>query len=730
MYLKKTLIRLFCISFALLVGLFLLMSLLAPCFLGSSVYYGDFAYSALDLTGMLLFFTVVAFLFLLSMNHLLSSCTNRKLNLIILLLFAMIVLFECFLLLTFSGLQPPEIDGGHVFMKALDLLQNKNAHEDDIYFQIYPNNIPIALIRYGLYLIVPFHSREMLFMLDHLVCMIALNIGIYYSWKIVLMQLGRKMTVLFLMIVLTCLPIFFYSLYFYSDTLMIMMPPLLIYLWLRYERDKRLIDIVMLCLLLAAGCVIRQNLILFLPALTLYLFFKSNVKKAVLIVIGTLAALFILQAATSHLAQQVHINANHQLKMPTTHWIMLGLSEQGRYNLRDFRRSYNQPTQVKKKEVTMQEIKRRFASKKSDLLYLWLVKSFRVYVDGSLGYYWYMGNTSEHSLMYDYFFGGQRRLIQFIIQIFHCVNLWLLFCSVLRFFRLNKIDTNFLIQIMLFGNYLFYIFVWEAEPRYALLFIFPMLIGNCYGIKELVSYSHANQFKFKYQKTWVNAQNLAHILFSILLCITVLHLAPLTQNPDVQYRYAVNQNQRKGTMNARISATSTVQQTFYADQSFDRISLGKVRAHGHGVYKLVIHSLSGRHEEEKIAFSDKALETEKLTDIILARKLSGKKEYQLSVSMISERSKDYLDLAIHGKGLFEQRDLYQGGALFQKGRINEGKDLQFRVYRRETRPYLNRFIYFLLMSIPLVAIVIFADTYRRKPLVPSTAHLHTDTDPV
>ncbi|MET1249610.1 glycosyltransferase family 39 protein [Sporolactobacillus sp. STCC-11] len=614
-------------------------------------------------------------------------------------------------------------------MKALDLLQNKNAHDDGIYFQIYPNNIPITLIRYGLYLIAPVYSREMLFILDHLVCMVALNIGIYYSWKIVLMQLGRKMTVLFLVIVLSCLPIFFYSLYFYSDTLMIMMPPLLIYLWLRYERDKRLIDIIMLCLLLAVGCVIRQNLILFLPALTLYLLLKSNVKKAVFIVIGTLAALFIWQASTSQLAQQVHINANQQLKMPTTHWIMLGLSEQGRYNWQDFRRSYNQHTQAKKKEVNMQEIKRRLTRKKSELLYLWLVKAFRVYVDGSMGYYWYMGNTSEHTLMYDYFFGGQRRLIQFISQIFHCVNLWLLLCSVLRFFRLHKIDANLLIQIMLFGNYLFYIFVWEAEPRYALLFIFPMLIGNCYGIKELVSYSNENQFALMYLKTRVNAQSLAHILFSILLCITVAHLAPLTQKPDVQYRYAVNQNQRKGTMNAHVSATSTVQQTFYADQPFDYISLGKVSAHGHGAYELVIHSLSGTLEEERIAFSDQVLEQGKLSDIKLDRKLSGDKNYQLSVSMISEGSKDFLNLAIHGKGLFEQRDLYQGGTLFQNGRMNEGKDLQFRIYRRETRPYLNRAIYFLLMSIPLVAILIFADTYR-KPLVSSTAHLHTDTDPV
>jgi hypothetical protein len=256
-----------------------------------------------------------------------------------------------------------------------------------------------------------------------------------------------------------------------------------------------------------------------------------------------------------------------------------------------------------------------------------------------------------------------------------------------------------------------------------------MLIGNCYGIKELVTYLHENQFKFKYPNTRVITQNVAHFLFSILLCITVIHLAPLTQNPDAQYRYSVNQNQRKGPMNARVSATSTVQQTFCADQSFDHISLGKVSAHGHGIYELVIRSLSGKHEEEKFAFSDKALETEKLTDIILDHKLSGKKEYQLSISMISERSKDYLDLAIHGKGLFEQRDLYQDGALFQNGRMSEDKDLQFRVYRRETSPYLNRVIYFLLMSIPLVAIVIFADTYR-KPLVPSRDRLQTDTDPV
>ncbi|EST12271.1 glycosyltransferase family 39 protein [Sporolactobacillus laevolacticus] len=725
---KNYLIRTFCIVFALFVSLFLMMSVIGPFFLGSGSYYGNVASSPLELSGMLFFFAIVVFLFFLSIDRLLSKCSALVLNRWALILFSLIILFECFILIAFRGIQPPEIDGGHIIMKALDLLKNKSVHDDSIYFNVYPNNLPVTLILFWIYRLFPIDQMQMLFMFNHALCMITLNVGIYFSWKLVLLLLGRKMSTFFLIFVLTCAPIFFYTLYFYSDTLMVMMPPLLIYLWFRYEQSGTIVYGALACVFLGIGCIIRQNLILFLPALVLFLLLRSKVKKTLMVIALTMITYTAFQLPLQMYTHHMHLGSIQQYKMPSVHWIMLGLSNQGRYHIEDFRRSFLASTQEEKKRVDWQEIKERLSKKTpAELAGLWLAKAFRVYADGSMGYYWYTGNTSEHNLLFDYFFGGQKQITLFIIQIFHIVNLFLLLLSVIRFFRIKKPDTSLLIQIMLFGNYLFYIFLWEAEPRYALLFLFPMLIGNCYGVNEAKQYLDE-----RIRNRTVEALRggvphiLTHILFCMLISIAALRVVPMTQTATEQYRYAVNQNQKKGALTTRIDASHAVQQTFHAERPFDHISLGKAGARGKGVYVLSIYSVAEKKQIEKLIFSERSLAKRRLSDLPLTHTLPGKRNYRLAVYLQSGTEDSALNLAMHGKGLFEQRDLYLNGTLFQNNMEMKGKDLQFRAYMRENRPYLSLPIFILLLSVPFLMIVIFADTYRRT----ETFRISLHTDPI
>nr|WP_290443553.1 glycosyltransferase family 39 protein [Sporolactobacillus kofuensis] len=548
--------------------------------------------------------------------------------------------------------------------------------------------------------------------------MTLLNIGIYFSWKLVHDLLGPKMSVMFLILTLTCLPIFFYSLYFYSDTLMIMMPPLLCYLWLRVEKRRRFFDSILFCMMLVIGCLIRQNLILFLPALIIFLILRAQWKRILVLLTLTIIMFLLVQVPLKIYSDHLHFEANPRYEMPNLHWVMLGLSEQGRYHLTDFRRSLTPMTQQQKKQVEGQEIKSRLIDRNfSELIMLWLTKAFRVYADGSLGYYWYTGNTLQHTLAYDYFFGGQKQLTVFVIQISHSVNLFCLLLSTLRFFRIKKLDLNLLIQIMLFGNYLFYIFVWEAEPRYALLFMFPMLIGNCYGL---------NEAKYLIGK-WANRKGkdviytgtpriVAHLLFCTLISVAAMRIIPLTQIPDLHYRYAVNQNQSKGSIHARIDKTHRIRQTFYADRSFDQISLGRVRSEGNGHYLAAIYALDNKKLVEKKLFTEHDLKLGKLSDLELQKALPGGKNYYLEISQIYRNKNARLFLAIHGKGLFEQRDLYVGGALYQNKQELIGKDLQFRVFMKETRGYLSMPVFIFLFSSAFTMLIVFDVAFRKEEL--------------
>jgi hypothetical protein len=55
----------------------------------------------------------------------------------------------------------------------------------------------------------------------------------------------------------------------------------------------------------------------------------------------------------------------------------------------------------------------------------------------------------------------------------------------------------------------------------------------------------------------------------------------------------------------------------------------------------------------------------------------------------------------------------------------EGKDLQFRAYLRDTRPYLSTTTYFAFVSILLLMIILFADVYRD----PAEVLRHMPPDP-
>ncbi|WKB34777.1 hypothetical protein QS257_12765 [Terrilactibacillus sp. S3-3] len=164
--------------------------------------------------------------------------------------------------------------------------------------------------------------------------------------------------------------------------------------------------------------------------------------------------------------------------MPVSHWMMLGLAPNGRYNQHDFKLTLGQPTQQAKKQADFDQIKERIKEKKiNGLARLWAVKAVRTFSDGSRGYFWYTKNASDYSAAYEYTFGQRKALMLFIIQVFNVANLFLLLLSSLRFFRTKKYDINLLMQICLFGSFLFFVFLWEAEPRYALLFT-PFMISR------------------------------------------------------------------------------------------------------------------------------------------------------------------------------------------------------------------------------------------------------------
>ncbi|RYL92532.1 hypothetical protein EWI07_09390 [Sporolactobacillus sp. THM7-4] len=726
MDIKKTSIYLFSVIFALFCLFFTAASLLVPSFWhGSQAQFvlpnGKLNFSLGQALALLLFSSITV-LFYLALYRIFSRLTAAWLKGIAAGLFSLLLLIESIVIILFRGMQPPEIDGGHIYLIALHMLKYGTLAGDLHYLQLYPNNLPITVARYLLYRFFAFGNPANYMLVDKIAATVFLDAGIFFSWLLVVKLSNHKSGNLLLVLTITCLPFFLYIPYFYTESLALMFPSLTAYVWYRYSRTKRPACLLLLGLLLALGCQIRENMVLFIPALLIYMLYVLRPKKVVIglliILAAFLPATFGAQAYYKHLGFQ----PDNSLKAPATHWVVLGLSRQGKYNTADTLLSLSKPTQQEKKQADIALIKKRIEKRgTSGLIKLWAVKAVRTFSVGSQSYTSYGNNPDHFSAAYRYVFGSQKQLLLFIIQFLHAAALFLLTLSALRFFRVKKYDINLLLQICLFGSFLFFIFLWEAEPRYSLLFTPFMLIGAVYGLEEL---HHLLDRKIliasdhKWSPVTIGRLVLAGYLLTSLVICAVLNQNNLTQAKAKYQDYAVNQVQHRGTRYGRVDARHNVEQTFITDKPFNRVAFKPVRYSGKANYRLSLLAQNGNSErtvfQRTFTSRKKAIHG---SDAFLLKKYlpGGGRHYKMRISEVSGSPGSKLTLFVNGGGsMFEQQDMYPKGQFFQNGKAIKNTDLTFSASREFISPYMKHRVYYSLF----LASALMVAVYTWSSLVP------------
>jgi hypothetical protein len=284
----------------------------------------------------------------------------------------------------------------------------------------------------------------------------------------------------------------------------------------------------------------------------------------------------------------------------------------------------------------------------------------------------------------------------------------LLVLSVFRYFRTKKADLNLLIQLCLFGNFIFYVFVWEAEPRYSLLFTPFILLGSMFGFQELTQALSVK--RQKKSRAALHGKILRLILTGSLLAAVILcaymGFYAYTQTKSPQRTYIVDQRYSVGNKGVAVDAHHSIVQTFRATERYNRISFGIRRVKGKGTYHVVVT----RKHTGKIIFSkrfriSKSLGrlTFKLNHVTPA---SGENEI-IRIFQVKGESGSSLIFAMSGTG-YGQRDAYPGGRLTQHGIHGNKEDLQFNVYQTANQPYLSEDAYLSLFILPIVMLFCYA----------------------
>ncbi len=363
------------------------------------------------------------------------------------------------------------------------------------YLYRYPNNIFIQIIYIVLfkigYMLKIVRQYDIAMIFNIIMIDIALLITFLISKK---MFDNKKALIIFIMLA-SMTPIYLLSPIIYTDTISMMFPVLILYLYLLAKETESLKKKCMLYAIMGFTILIGMSLkptIAIMPiAIFIYEIIKMN-KKELFIMMAVVFISFIMSLLFGMiLIKTVFPGWNNEEynkeRFPITHWIMMGLGDAGKYSEEDveFTSSFSNISEKKQNNINI--IKERFSdiinNKKMNflrrkLMYTWGDGTY--YAVNTLDY-----DAVNEGLHQELVFkrGKYHSFYQYYTQIQHITIITLM--VVLSFISIKKdINYELTLRIAIFGLFLF-LLIWETRSRYLVNYLPIMQIISFIGIEEI-----------------------------------------------------------------------------------------------------------------------------------------------------------------------------------------------------------------------------------------------------
>ena len=363
-----------------------------------------------------------------------------------------------------------------------------------------------------------------------------------------------------------------YSLFYYSDTLMVIMVALIIYVLIPSDGSFifRTKHIVAVAILVAFAWNLRSNIIIILPALIVYLLFFKWYKNLILLLVTFGIAFVLFGKGFDMLWAHYGFWKDDGYKFPMLHWVMMGMSIQGgSYNWQDFQFTY---LSQNKMADDLGLFFNRLTHRPIFLNLLMVVLKVRGnWSDGTINY---TNGTRAlrdgDGFLWQFFYGSNNSFFIYLSQMMYVV---IIFGMVYYIYKRRKeyITSCFLFQIIIFGVFMFHL-IWEAKPRYVYAWMPIIFILGAKGIILFAERYETTIFD-KYKKK-------LYIAFGVVFALQVgsdSFLRPsYSMNLDYDSRvingisiYATDNYLRDGIV--RVNKDTEVEQTFKANRSFNYV---------------------------------------------------------------------------------------------------------------------------------------------------------------
>ena len=461
-------------------------------------------------------------------------------------------------------------DGAEIENEAHYML-NYGKFSGERYFLVYPNNINPTIILYWLYRIANYLHLSEVWAL-HIFCFAITSLTMYLTYKTAGKLLSKQKQTIILGLMLVYIPFQMYSLFYYSDSLMVVLVALIIYVLIPSDGSFifRTKHIMAVAIIVAFGWNLRSNIIIIIPALIIYLLFFKWYRNLAILLVTFGIAFIAFGKGFSMLWDHYGFIQDDGYRFPMLHWVMMGMSIQGgSYNWQDFQYTY---LSQNKAADDLGLFFNRLTHRPIFLNLLMIVLKIRGnWSDGTINY---TNGTRAlrdgDGFLWQLFYGSNNSFIIYISQMMYVA---ILFGMVYYIYKRRKeyITSCFLFQIIIFGVFMFHL-IWEAKPRYVYAWM-PIIF--ILGAKGLILFAERYEVTIfdKYKKKLFIAFG---VVFALQIGSDSFLRPSYSMNLDYDSRvingisiYATDNYLRDGIV--RVNRDTEVEQTFKATRSFNYI---------------------------------------------------------------------------------------------------------------------------------------------------------------
>ncbi len=396
----------------------------------------------------------------------------------------------------------PAFDLGAIYQGAIEWVEQGSFFSQYSYFYYFPNNLGGMAFLAVFFSIARWVGVTDTFMVASVVNGLCVLGAICATAAVCRRLLGVRHAVFALALFALSLPFWCMAPVFYTDSLSILFPILLYYLYIRLQDCQGLWQRLLLTGLMGVTATVGM-LVKFTVAIMLIAILIDSLLRLPLKRTAAMAGLSLLVVAAGFWAFNGMIYAWHLDKdiaqvqnTPKLHWVMMGLQGEGGYNPQDyeFTRSFSDPDQ--QHQALVDEIGSRMEQLGPDGLYrLFWRKTLRNFGSGTYNQSDFLDDSPvnrgwlQELLLYD---GQNYPLYQGLCQsVFLAVLALVALSSLQEVFGgpgRSQRDTARLLapRVAVFGVLLFFA-CWETAGRYITNYVPVLLLGAVLGIDTLAA---------------------------------------------------------------------------------------------------------------------------------------------------------------------------------------------------------------------------------------------------